>query len=260
MSGTTTAANDMSMDCVRPLPAISLSDLDQVAALQRRVDRKYILSSSDLAAMVGDLSSRLAALDIDGRRAFAYESVYFDTLDLESYRSSALRRRKRFKVRTRSYVDDRTTMLEVKTRGARQITVKDRRPHSFDQRTVLGPECFDFVETVTGRAGLASHLLPVLTTEYRRTTLVDLDDITRLTIDADLRCTDVKLDAVHLGSAYIVETKSAGAPSTADRWLWAHGIRPTKISKFGTGLAVLNPELPSNKWHRTINRHFTDLQ
>ena len=56
--------------------------------------------------------------------------------------------------------------------------------------------------------------------------------------------------------AVVVETKSAGAPSAADRVLWRHGVRPTKVSKFCTGLAVIRPDLPANKWHRVIDRHW----
>jgi hypothetical protein len=54
----------------------------------------------------------------------------------------------------------------------------------------------------------------------------------------------------------VVETKSANLPSQSDRWLWAHGIRPSRISKFCTGLAALHPELPANKWHRTLQKHW----
>lgn len=243
-------------DRVSRLRPISLADLNAAASLQMRVDRKYIVNAEQLEAMIDALATRLAALEINGQRAFGYESVYFDTPDLESYLSAAYRRRARFKVRTRSYLDDGFTMLEVKTRGTRNVTVKNRQQYRFDDRGIVVPESYEFVDSATGRVGLGAQLSPVLRTEYDRTTLVDLDDIARLTIDAHFRCTDWKNDRLRLGSSYIVETKTSGPPSIADRWLWRHGIRPTKISKFGTGLAVLNPELPSNKWHRTINRHF----
>lgn len=242
------------------LRPISLVDLDEAAALQKRVDRKYVVDEEQLFAMIDALATRLAALEIDGRRSFGYESVYFDTPVLESYHSAAYRRRTRFKVRTRSYLGSGSTMLEVKTRGTRNETVKNRQAYGFDNRAIVVPESFDFVDSVSGRVGLGARLSPVMTTEYERITLVDLDDIARLTIDANLRCTDWKNDQIQLGTTFIVETKSAGPPSAADRWLWSSGIRPTKISKFGTGLAVLNPELPSNKWHRTINRHFADAR
>lgn len=238
------------------LPAISLEDLNQAASLQQRVDRKYIVDERHCLAMVDALTTRVAALEINGQRTFRYESVYFDTPEFESYLSAAFRRRTRFKVRTRSYLDGGSTMLEVKTRGTRGETVKTRQNYDFGNKAVVVPESYEFVDVATGRAGLSSRLSPVLATEYGRTTLVDLDDIARLTIDADLRCTDWKNNQVRLATSFVVETKTAGPPSAADRWLWSKGVRPTKISKFGTGLAALNPALPSNKWHRTINRHF----
>jgi hypothetical protein len=41
-----------------------------------------------------------------------------------------------------------------------------------------------------------------------------------------------------------------------DRWLWQSGVRPVRISKYCTALAAMRPELPANKWHRTLARHF----
>jgi hypothetical protein len=54
----------------------------------------------------------------------------------------------------------------------------------------------------------------------------------------------------------LVETKSTGAPTVADRLLWSAGERPVTISKFGVGMAALNPHLPANKWNRTLRRYF----
>jgi hypothetical protein len=54
----------------------------------------------------------------------------------------------------------------------------------------------------------------------------------------------------------LVETKSTGAPTVADRLLWASGKRPVTISKFGVGMAALNRHLPANKWNRTLRRYF----
>ncbi len=147
-------------------------------------------------------------------------------------------------------------MLEVKTRGARKQTIKRRQLHEFERRSRLDADECRFIDDATGLVGLGATLRPTLTTSYRRTTVVDLDDVARLTIGADLRCVDSSLHEVRLLDRFVVETKAGGAPSAADRWLWANGLRPEKISKYGTGLAALHPELPSNKWHRTLTRHF----
>lgn len=238
------------------LASVTLDELNDAAALQQRVDRKYIVDRVQLAALVDTLGFRLAVLDIDGTRSFAYESTYFDTLELDCFRAAAHKRRRRFKVRTRSYLDAETSMVEVKTRGSRDVTVKQRRSHPFDERTRMNDGAEAFVDDTLGRPGMAGTLVPTLTTSYLRTTLVDLDDVARVTIDAGLCCTDWVGRSVGLDGAYVLETKSSGQPSATDRQLWAMGIRPEKISKFGTALAALHPELPSNKWHRTLQRHF----
>ncbi|NMD46344.1 MAG: VTC domain-containing protein, partial [Propionibacterium sp.] len=111
------------------LPALSLPELLADAELLTRVDRKYLLRAPQASALLGGPDPRTRVLAIDGRRRFHYESVYFDTPGLLSYRQSAHGRRRRFKVRTRSYLDSGQAFLEVKVRGDREITVKDRMAH-----------------------------------------------------------------------------------------------------------------------------------
>ena len=54
----------------------------------------------------------------------------------------------------------------------------------------------------------------------------------------------------------VVETKSGTTrPGPLDRRLWELGHRPTRISKYGTGLALLTPDLQTNRWHRVTSRH-----
>ena len=52
----------------------------------------------------------------------------------------------------------------------------------------------------------------------------------------------------------VLETKSGSTAGPLDRHLWANGIRPSRISKFATGMAALCPELPANRWHSTLGR------
>src|SRR4051812_38103237 len=75
--------------CLADLPTVSLAVLQHSADLQVRHDRKYLLTSETIAAVIGARRHELCVLDIDGTQAFAYESVYFDTPALDSYRSSA---------------------------------------------------------------------------------------------------------------------------------------------------------------------------
>lgn len=279
----------MTLDALHRLAPVTLDELLADASLQTRVDRKYLLPVAALDALLDDLDPATRALEIDGRRTSAYRSVYFDTPALSSYLGSARRRRQRFKVRTRTYVDDGACWVEVKTRGPRGTTVKDRRPHA-------GPAALDdsacaFAVAALGderAATLDGPLLPTLVTTYDRVTLhvpgpaggrvADLHHdaeprraaatgapragssagsaASRTTVDTGLVWTDPSTGrSLPLRGLAIVETKTGSTPSSTDRLLWRRGHRPVRVSKYGTGLAVLHPDLPATPWRRVLDRH-----
>ena len=79
---------------------IDLETLDAQAALQQRVDNKY------------------RTLEIDGRRASLYESVYFDTGSLRCFDDHVEGRVPRAKIRTRLYVETHGTCRGGSRRSA----------------------------------------------------------------------------------------------------------------------------------------------
>ena len=81
-------------------PAISLDELNNVAALLTRIDRKYVLDSETATAFLAKLPQGTLALEIDGLRQFGYTSTYMDTDELDSFRATAHKRARRGKVRT----------------------------------------------------------------------------------------------------------------------------------------------------------------
>lgn len=54
----------------------------------------------------------------------------------------------------------------------------------------------------------------------------------------------------------LLESKTAGRPAPVDLLLWRLGHRPTAISKYCVGLALLNPNLPANRWNRCLRHGF----
>ena len=245
-------------DVIQAFDPIDLDQLAATADLQTRADRKYLVPRHYVERVVARLDGR--ALEIDGARAFAYESVYFDTPDLVSYLGAARRRPRRFKVRTRAYVGSRDCMLEVKVRDARGRTVKHRFPHPFDQRRELTADARDFVRSVDVAAPSADQLHGALTTTYRRATLVLRGTPARITVDLNAAFRSVDGRSVHLDDLAWIETKTPGPPCPADRLLWRDRYRPAIVSKYCTGLAALEPDLPSNKWHRVLLTHFVDAR
>lgn len=236
------------------LPAVGLADLDAAAALLTRRDRKYIVPVAIAERLVAALDGQARVLQIDGRRRFRYESVYFDTPDLCSYLGAARRRPYRYKVRTRAYLDTGRCVLEVKTRDGRGRTVKTQHEHALDHRDRLdgaGPE-LGRAYPLIGDQGV--RLRPALTTRYARSTLLLPDAGVRATLDTNVCAEAPDGRVAALPGMVIIESKSAGAPTAVDRLLWSLGYRPIKVSKFGTSLAALFPELPSNRWTRVLHQ------
>jgi hypothetical protein len=137
--------------------------------------------------------------------------------------------------------------------------VKQRRPHAV-RPDVLDEAGREFTDHVVVGAELPGtwnlSLDPTLRTNYRRRTLFLPATASRVTIDTDLRWVDSDGREIALPALAIVETKTVGRPCAADRLLWRGGCRPSLISKYGTGLAALRPDLPSHKWHRVLHRYF----
>ncbi|ROO58435.1 VTC domain-containing protein [Micromonospora sp. Llam0] len=242
---------------------IDLAELIECAALQTRVDRKYVVPLTALPSLLSQLPVGTRVLDIDAERSFRYESVYFDTPWLASYHCAAYRRRRRFKVRTRTYLDSDDCWLEVKINGARDSITKHRLPYRSQDRSTVAPGR-EFVDEVLSREAIPADgdFAPTLVTSYRRSTLLlpatTNRSFSRVTIDTELRwqCGSASLTLPQLA---VVETKSSAAAAAADRLLWRGGIRPMRISKYATGLAALRPDLPDGPWRRTLRRHFCGI-
>lgn len=235
------------------LPAVALAQVDAVASLQTRVDRKYIVPAQAWADVVGAVPG-LRCLEIDGSRVFGYASLYYDTPELSAYRAAARRRPSRYKVRTREYVDSGARAVEVKLRAASGATVKHRMGiGTQDAPDALAAPVRAFLSSFAQVAPDVDALVPQLETRYDRATLVG--DGARITIDRDVVGIGTRGAIASFGDVLIVETKTTGRACAVDRSLWARGFRPSRVSKYCTSLAALHPDLPHHPWSRTLRRH-----
>jgi len=237
---------------------VELSTLEAGAALLTRVDRKYVVPVTTFEHLVDRLGADWAALEIDSRRQFGYTTTYFDTADLATYRAHLQRRRRRYKVRVRRYADTDTCMLEVKRKGMRGLTVKERRPHPVLQHAELGAEGHAFVaDTLRGHVPAPlGPLSPVVVTSNRRATLASVTTRARLTVDTDLTCGWGTAGISLRPDVVVLESKVQGHVSPIDRMLRSLGERPVTISKYCIGVAALGLDLPTNPWRRTLRRYF----
>jgi len=243
------------------LPTITLDELISLGSLLTRLDRKYALASAD-AAMALDLvdAESTRVLQIDGVTNLGYSSTYLDTAELDTFLLAARNRRRRFKVRSRTYESNGASFLEVKSRF-RDRTVKHRLAGDHLVGDRLTGEGAAFVAETLRAAGVRNapveRLSASLRVDYRRVTLFHEPTRARVTIDSGLTWWDVRTGGwLSRPELAIIETKSSGRPSGMDRLLWSLGHRPDRISKYATALAAMQPQLPSNKWRPILREHF----
>ena len=237
---------------------VSLPEVLARAAQLVRVDRKYLLPVASAQQLVDRLPEDFRLLTFDGRRSTTYRSTYFDTADLGTARAHVQRRRRRWKARSRLYVEDGLCRVEVKTKDGRGVTIKSVADSTVEGYAVLGPDEGSFVEDALRGQGISCDLTrlgPTMEVDYRRATLASLGDApARVTIDWGMTCVlgdrGLQLDRGHV----LVETKGGAVPGQADRLLARIGARPRPFSKYAAAASLLVDDLPDNDVRRLRGR------
>ncbi len=266
----------------RRMPTLSLDEMSAVK-LMNRVDTKYVLGEKQCLEMLRMAADDYSVQTIGECRACRYATLYYDTADRRMYTLHHDRHLARQKIRTRTYVESGVSFVEVKDKTNKGRT-KKRRMHIAD-------DAFAAVTRDEGAVGFlraAAHyapetITPALATTFERITLVNHARTERLTIDWNLRFTDVRARGgtvadPHLCAAgvrdgalslaadvdgmtarvdgmVIVELKQDGlAPSPMKRILGQLRIRPLKVSKYCIGTALSVPQAKSNRFKAKIRR------
>jgi hypothetical protein len=244
-----------------PFERIGLEEVATTAALDNRLDVKYIVSRDELGELAQRLLPTHRVLEIDGLRSFAYRSTYFDTADLVTYREHVQGRRRRFKCRSREYVDSGVRAFEVKLKEGWGRTVKHRREFGEGPLDHLDGPLLDFLRErlrASHARELGAALEPTLSMSFTRVTLVDPERCERLTCDMQLRFAAPDGSGGALApDSVIVESKSRGGGATADRELRALGVRPISgCSKYCIGVGLTYPHVKRNFSLPLLRRYF----
>lgn len=239
---------------------ISLEDINRRAALQTRADNKYFLPWSVFTAFTEMMRDTHVILEINGQRAFTYDTQYFDTEDLGCYWDHVQKRRKRFKCRSRRYVDNGQYFFELKLKGGRDETVKHKIAYSEEEWGSVTPTASSFLENRLREAygiTLTEPLVPTLRTLYQRVTFAAEDGSERITCDFNLAFGMNGGWQSRLAENYVlVETKSERGRGNADKRIWSLGERPAVGSKYCVGLSLVKPKLRSNAFQQTRKNFF----
>jgi len=227
-------------------PAVSLSEVRD-AAFTDRVDTKFVLREETLPRVLERLSADYAVLDVDGLRFTSYRTQYFDTPDYALFRRHHAGAGKRYKIRTRVYLNTMLAFIEIKTRNANGRTTKMRAPTDTFE-TALSDATLAYLDA----NGVESPelLVPTLRNRFDRICLVNRERQERLTIDLDFAL-ETAGDSLHLPGIAIVEFKQekGGHAVRSAEFLQsmreAHA-RPTGFSKYCMGLLLTQPEIKHN--------------
>ena len=235
---------------------ISLSEVLAAAPATTRVDRKYLVPTELGEEFLARLPATLRLLSINDRLTTSYRSTYFDTADLLTCRAHVQGRRRRWKARSRLYVEDGLCRLELKVRDGSGSTRKffhPTEPNTYGQMNGVAAAFFHRQLLAHGHTE-AVVLEPAVEVCYERATLADPETGTRVTIDSEIRATrhdqSVEVDPGHL----IVETKGGRAPGVADQLLKQLGARPISFSKYAASASLMDVRIADNDVRHLLGR------
>jgi len=230
---------------------IGLEEISR-AALMRRKDSKYVFPVVLLPRLLEAVKAEYRAVEVMGGCAQPYETTYFDTPELDMYKMHHNGRVNRHKVRIRKYGATSDIFLEVKKKDARGLTVKNRVAAREANPAVLSEE-EEFLSSFTPYHHKAIH--PVLKNSFKRITLVRHDQRERITLDFQLFFSSEMSEAnMELPGVAIAEIKYEGLLTNSPFHVALRALRvvPRRISKYCTGMALLNPELKQNLFKEKI--------
>ena len=193
---------------IKKLDSISLDELDRVK-LQNRTDTKFVFQANLLPAILNDIREYYAILEIDYSRTNNYQTLYYDTKDLQSYTQHHNGKMNRIKVRFRKYIESNLNYLEVKLKNNKGRTIKSRK-----KRTEIETSLSDFSKDYINKKSFynSEDLIPVLWNTFTRLTLAHKTKNERLTIDLNLNFKSFANDKEqHIPYLIIAEVKQEKA-------------------------------------------------
>lgn len=245
---------------------ISLEQMRDVR-LMNRTDTKFVTTMAMLSRFLDMARGGYYAQEIDGKRAAAYNTVYFDTERCDMFLAHHNGRLNRQKVRVRSYVDSQQSFLEVKTKNNHGRTKKERvavggfeiDAEGFGEvlgrgRDELSHECGEFLAHSLRYAPMT--LKEQIENNFERITLVNKAKTERLTIDTNLRFRNLQTgEEKDLCGLVVIELKRDGAMhSPVLDMLRGLRIKPMGFSKYCMGMAMTNGSIKRNLFIPRLRR------
>lgn len=234
---------------IETFKSISLEDMDSVK-LMDRVDTKYVLNKDLLPSILNKIVNNYQVLEIEGKRIFPYNSLYYDTDKDYMYMAHHNGKVNRYKIRFRKYVLSNLCFLEIKYKIKGNRTMKFRT-NIDDIETTLSINSKKYIEKNTPFQN--SILEPKIYTDFSRITLVNNELTERVTIDLDLNFKK-NGTTLPLKNIVIIELKrgtTAGNTLLIDLLNYLRASNEG-FSKYCIGRAMLEKDLKTNNFKQRI--------
>lgn len=235
-------------DYTKDWGTVSLKELTDVA-LTKRMDKKYVLSRSQLLSLLDQMKKNYKILEIDNNRVFQYRTVYFDTPNFQFYLDHHNRRVRRKKVRFRKYVDSGLKFYEIKNKLPGQET--DKKRFVIDEMPdELSSKQYDRIENERFKG---IRLEMKLTNQFYRMTFAQIDTHERITIDTNIEFQAGQKHA-EIPNVVILELKQPRYDVTSDmvQILKKMRIYPDSFSKYVMGVVLLDLHQKQNEFKPQI--------
>jgi hypothetical protein len=214
--------------------------------LMNRIDRKYWFPSTHLEYLLEQLIPLYDVLEVCNKRMVGYQTIYFDTPDNEMYLHHHNGFRDRYKIRRRKYETSEHGYFEIKKKTNKQRTIKKRIETPFQNGGLTEAE-YQFLLQLTPYSNLNPK--PVMYNRFNRISLVNKKKTERCTLDIQLTVNNDK-ELVSLNDLAIIELKRGDILSSSPLiyLIKELQIRQKGLSKYCTGMALLEPELKTNNF------------
>ncbi len=230
---------------------ISLEEMNNVALL-KRVETKFIMNMKEFLKVLNQLQKYYKILSINENRINKYKTMYYDTPNFSLFRAHHNGELNRYKIRNRTYQDSNLSYMEIKFKDNKDRTIKDRIKTK--ENLNLDDKSSNFVKNYSTYE--PQNLIPALINSYTRITLVSKKDIERLTIDIDLKFSEINSqNSVELNKIVIAEIKQDkfSYKSKFIEIMHKNSIRSTSFSKYCVGLSLLKKgQLKTNNFKEKI--------
>jgi len=222
-----------------------LSELSDVN-LMDRYDDKTFFHRSKLPKLIEYLKEASEVLAINGRKTFEYESAYLDTPEMELYFRHHNKRKHRYKMRFRRYIDSDLNFFEIKQKNLKGLMSKIR----IEANNIEEKGLKTYIEDNTPYQ--LENLQESLVVKYFRSTFMNRQRTESLTIDQQLSFQAQNDKAIAYNNLVIVELKQKSFNSNSEfrNILKKANVRMSSISKYCLGVSVLYPNLKSNSFRK----------